>query len=127
MEEIITLDYGSGGEKTSELIHSILLPLFDNPALAPLGDGAILSGQEQLAFSTDSFVVTPWRFPGGDIGKLAVCGTVNDLCMTGAVPRYLSFSLILEEGFPVNALREIAASAAAQARQAGVRIVTGDT
>ena len=127
MEEIITLDYGSGGEKTSELIHSILLPLFDNPALAPLGDGAILSGQEQLAFSTDSFVVTPWRFPGGDIGKLAVCGTVNDLCMTGAVPRYLSFSLILEEGFLVNALREIAASAAAQARQAGVRIVTGDT
>ena len=78
-------------------------------------------------FSTDSFVVTPWRFPGGDIGKLAVCGTVNDLCMAGGEPKYLSFSLILEEGFPLDDLRAIVASAAAAAREAGVQIVTGDT
>ena len=74
MSERITLDYGSGGLKTAELIDSILLPAFDNPALASLADGALLKGNRQLVFSTDSFVVTPWRFPGGDIGKLSVCG-----------------------------------------------------
>ena len=95
MEDKITLDYGSGGLKTSELIESLLLPAFDNPALAQLGDGAVLEGSSSLVFSTDSFVVSPWKFPGGDIGKLSVCGTVNDLCMAGGIPKYLSLSFIL--------------------------------
>ena len=128
MQEIITLDYGSGGLKTAQLIDRILVPAFANTALCQLGDGAVLPPLEgPPVFSTDSFVVTPWRFPGGDIGKLAVCGTVNDLCMAGGVPRYLSFSLILEEGFALDDLRAVAASAAEAARQAGVQIVTGDT
>ena len=128
MQDIITLDYGSGGLKTAQLIDQILVPAFANTALSQLGDGAVLPALEgPPVFSTDSFVVTPWRFPGGDIGKLAVCGTVNDLCMAGGVPKYLSFSLILEEGFPLGDLRAIVASAAAAAREAGVQIVTGDT
>ena len=128
MGEIITLDYGSGGRKTAQLIEEVLLPAFANTALAPLGDGAVLPDLGgPPVFSTDSFVVSPWRFPGGDIGKLAVCGTVNDVCMAGGVPKYLSFSLILEEGFPLDDVKAIAASASRTARQAGVQIVTGDT
>lgn len=126
-EEMITLDYGSGGEKTSKLIETILLPAFANPALNDLGDGAVLPGGAELVFSTDSFVVSPWRFPGGDIGRLCVCGTVNDVCMAGGEPKYLSLSLILEEGFPIADLKDIVASIAAEAQKAGVRIVTGDT
>ena len=127
MEDIITLDYGSGGRKTAELIDSLLLPAFSNPALDCLGDGAVLDGSERLVFSTDSFVVSPWRFPGGDIGRLCVCGTVNDLCMAGGLPRYLSLSFILEEGFPVSDLKEIIHSIAREARETGVIIATGDT
>ena len=128
MQDIITLDYGSGGLKTAQLIEEILLPAFANTALNDLGDGAVLPALDgQPVFSTDSFVVSPWKFPGGDIGKLAVCGTVNDVCMAGGVPRYLSFSLILEEGFPLDDLRAIVTSAAETARGAGVQIVTGDT
>lgn len=127
MEEIVTLDYGSGGQKTSELIDSIVLPAFQNPALAALGDGAVLAGSDRLVFSSDSFVVSPWRFPGGNIGKLCVCGTVNDVCMAGGIPKYLSLSLILEEGFPLCDLREIIASAAEEARRTGVIVATGDT
>lgn len=128
MQDIITLDYGSGGLKTAQLIEEILLPAFANTALNDLGDGAVLPALDgPPVFSTDSFVVSPWKFPGGDIGKLAVCGTVNDVCMAGGVPRYLSFSLILEEGFLLDDLRAIVASAAETARQAGVQIVTGDT
>ena len=127
MDDIITLDYGSGGRKTSALIEEIILPAFGNSALNALGDGALIPGGEQLAFSTDSFVVTPLEFPGGDIGKLAVCGTVNDLAMCGAQPMYLSLSLIIEEGLPAETLRRIVLSAAAAAREAGVQIVTGDT
>ena len=127
MQDIITLDHGSGGLKTSQLIDEILVPAFANTALADLGDAAIVPGGGPLVFSTDSFVVTPWRFPGGDIGKLAVCGTVNDLCMAGGDPKYLSCALILEEGFPLDDLRAVAASMAAAAREAGVQIVTGDT
>ena len=128
MKEIVTLDHGSGGLRTSELIEQVLLPAYGNAALNELGDGAVLSDLGgRPVFSTDSFVVTPWKFPGGDIGKLAVCGTVNDVCMAGGVPKYLSFSLILEEGFPLEDLRTIVASAAATARQAGVQLVTGDT
>ena len=108
MQDIITLDYGSGGLKTAQLIDEILVPAFANTALSQLGDGAVLPALDgPPVFSTDSFVVSPWRFPGGDIGKLAVCGTVNDLCMAGSVPHYLSFSLILEEGFALDDLRAI--------------------
>ena len=126
-DDNITLDYGSGGVKTSELIESILLPAFDNQALARLGDGAVLDGNGKLVFSTDSFVVSPWRFPGGDIGRLSVCGTVNDLCMAGGLPRYLSVSFILEEGFPFSDFRSIVSSIAEEAKTAGVTVVTGDT
>lgn len=127
MDDRITLDYGSGGVKTSDLIESILLPAFDNQALAQLGDGAVLPGRPELVFSTDSFVVAPWRFPGGDIGKLSVCGTVNDICMAGGIPKYLSLSFILEEGFPFSDFRSIVSSIAKEAATAGVSIVTGDT
>ena len=126
-DDRITLDYGSGGLKTSELIESILLPAFDNTALSQLGDGAILGGSDKLVFSTDSFVVSPWRFPGGDIGKLSVCGTVNDLCMAGGIPKYLSLSFILEEGFSFSDFKSIVSSIADEAKKAGVSIVTGDT
>ena len=127
MDEIISLDYGSGGKKTARLIEKLILPRLDNPALRELGDGAIVSGGEKLVFSTDSFVVSPLFFPGGDIGKLSVCGTVNDLSMCGAEPKYLSCSFIIEEGFPFSQLERIVASMAAQCEKAGVQIVTGDT
>ncbi len=127
MDEIISLDYGSGGKKTARLIEKLILPRLDNPALRELGDGAIVSGGEKLVFSTDSFVVSPLFFPGGDIGKLSVCGTVNDLSMCGAEPKYLSCSFIIEEGFPFPELERIVASMAAQCEKAGVQIVTGDT
>lgn len=127
MDEKITLDYGSGGLKTSELIESILLPAFKNDALSRLGDGAVLSGNDKLVFSTDSFVVSPWRFPGGDIGKLSVCGTVNDVCMAGGIPKYLSLSFIIEEGFSFQDFRDIVSSVAEEACACGVSIVTGDT
>lgn len=131
MNDKITLDYGSGGLKTSELIENMLLPAFNSPELSVLGDGAVLSGPEdrgnKLVFSTDSFVVTPWKFPGGDIGKLAVCGTVNDLCMAGGIPRYLSLSFIIEEGFSFSELELIISSIAEETKKCGVSIVTGDT
>ena len=127
MDEIISLDYGSGGKKTSRLIEQTILPVLDNPYLGELGDGAILPGAEKLVFSTDSFVVDPIFFPGGDIGKLAVCGTVNDLAMCGAEPKYLSLALILEEGFPLRDLERVMASLGAAAEKAGVTVVTGDT
>lgn len=127
MEEIITLDYGSGGKKTARLIEQLLVPAFSNPALDSLGDGAIVGGCEQLAFSTDSFVVDPLFFPGGDIGKLAVCGTVNDLAVCGAEPRYLSCAFILEEGLALAELRRVVESMRDAAEHAGVQIVTGDT
>lgn len=127
MEEIITLDYGSGGQKTAELIENLLVPAFRNPALEDLGDGAVLKGSEKLVFSSDSFVVSPWRFPGGDIGRLCVCGTVNDVCMAGGLPKYLSLSFILEEGLLLSDLKEIISSIAEEAKKTGVIIATGDT
>ena len=127
MDEIITLDYGSGGKKTARLIEQLLVPAFSNPALEALGDGAFVEGASKLAFSTDSFVVDPLFFPGGDIGKLSVCGTVNDLAVCGAEPKYLSLSFILEEGLKMEELKQIVASIQAQAEKAGVQIVTGDT
>lgn len=127
MDEIITLDYGSGGKKTSRLIENIIVPAFSNPALNALSDGAIISGAGEIAFSTDSFVVDPIFFPGGDIGKLSVCGTVNDLAMCGAEPKYLSCAFIIEEGLESEELKKIVASIRDAARSAGVQIVTGDT
>ncbi|MBR5543314.1 MAG: hydrogenase expression/formation protein HypE [Oscillospiraceae bacterium] len=127
MDEIITLDYGSGGKKTSELIDGIIVSALSNDALSELSDGAVVNGAEKLVFSTDSFVVSPYIFPGGDIGKLAVCGTVNDVAMSGGVPKYLSLSFIIEEGFPTAALRRIVASISETAKKAGVLVVTGDT
>lgn len=127
MDEIITLDYGSGGKKTSRLIEKLLLPAFSNPSLEALGDGAVIDGSEKLVFSTDSFVVSPLFFPGGDIGKLAVCGTVNDVAVCGGVPKYLSCALVIEEGFEQEKLERIVDSMAKAAKAAGVEIVTGDT
>ncbi len=127
MDEIITLDYGSGGKKTSRLIEKMIVPALDNPALAALGDGAVVDGAERLAFSTDSFVVDPIFFPGGDIGKLSVCGTVNDLLMCGAEPKYLSCSFIIEEGLAVSDLEKIVDSIRRECEKCSVQIVTGDT
>jgi hydrogenase expression/formation protein HypE len=116
-----------------QLIETVLLPAFDNPLLASLEDQARISLIElaslgnRLAFTTDTYVVSPIEFPGGDIGKLAVCGTVNDLAVAGAQPLYLSCGLVLEEGFEIDALASVAQSMARAARQAGVAIVTGDT
>jgi hydrogenase expression/formation protein HypE len=127
-EERITLSHGSGGKATQTLIEAVFLEAFSNPLLAPLEDGAVLAvNGGRLAFTTDSYVVSPLFFPGGDIGDLAVNGTVNDLAVSGARPLWLSAGFILEEGFPVADLERIVASMAAAAERAGVQIVTGDT
>jgi hydrogenase expression/formation protein HypE len=127
-DEKILLAHGSGGKLSHDLMKQIFLPQFSNPFLDPLDDGAKITNQQGLiAFTTDSYVVNPIFFPGGDIGKLAVCGTVNDLSMIGARPAYLSLSLIIEEGFPIDLLKQIASSIHDTADQAGVSIVTGDT
>jgi hydrogenase expression/formation protein HypE len=129
----IVMGHGSGGKMMSDLIKHLFLPQFDNALLEQLGDSAVLEvaadGQEpaRLAFSTDSFVVSPLVFPGGDIGELAVNGTVNDLAMSGARPLFLSAGFILEEGLPMETLGQIAASLASACRAAGVQLVTGDT
>lgn len=127
-EDKILLAHGSGGKLSHDLIKQIFLPRFSNPFLEPLDDSAKITNQHgSIAFTTDSYVVNPIFFPGGDIGKLAVCGTVNDLSMIGAVPSYLSLSLILEEGFSIDLLKQIVSSISEVAEQAGVNIVTGDT
>ncbi|MBQ8935108.1 MAG: hydrogenase expression/formation protein HypE [Oscillospiraceae bacterium] len=126
-QDIITLDYGSGGRKTAQLIDELLLPAFQSDTLNALGDGAVLDLNGPLVFSTDSFVVSPRFFPGGDIGTLSVCGTVNDLAMCGGIPRYLSLSFLIEEGLAVEELKRIISSIARTAKAAGVEIVTGDT
>ncbi|MFY9805677.1 MAG: hydrogenase expression/formation protein HypE [Pseudonocardiaceae bacterium] len=127
-EKLITLAHGAGGKATQSLIEAIFLDAFRNPLLEPLEDAATLTaGGVQLAFTTDSYVVSPLFFPGGNIGDLAVNGTVNDLAVSGARPAHLSAGFILEEGFPVEDLRRIVASMAAAATAAGVSIVTGDT
>lgn len=129
--EEILLGHGSGGKLTAELIERILLPAFRNPALESLDDQAILPIPQvpgsRLAFTTDSYVVTPLFFPGGDIGELAVYGTVNDLAMGGARPLYLSLAFILEEGLPLADLRRVVDSVRRAAERCGVSIVTGDT
>src|SRR5215475_2280640 len=124
----IVMGHGSGGRLSAQLVREMFLPAFDNPLLRKLDDQAVLEvGGARLAFTTDSFVVTPLFFPGGDIGELAVNGTVNDLAMSGAVPLALSAAFILEEGFAIEELSRIVASMSQAARNAGVSIVTGDT
>jgi hydrogenase expression/formation protein HypE len=124
----ILLGHGSGGKLSAELLRDVFLPVFRSPVLGRLDDQATLSvGADRLAFTTDSFVVKPLFFPGGDIGSLAVHGTINDLAMGGAEPLYLSAAFIIEEGFAISELARIAASMGAAAEAAGVEIVTGDT
>lgn len=125
----ILIGHGSGGRLTSKLVEELILPAFRNPALEPLDDQALLALPEAgtLAFTTDSYVVSPYFFPGGDIGSLAVHGTVNDLAMGGARPLALSLSLILEEGLPLDDLRRVIESARDAAAAVGVPVVTGDT
>ncbi|MCD6508609.1 hydrogenase expression/formation protein HypE [Candidatus Poribacteria bacterium] len=124
----VLLGHGSGGRLTHELIGDLILKKLQNPILQRLEDSAIFSFNGiRLAFTTDSYVVKPIFFPGGDIGKLAVCGTINDLAVSGAVPRYISCGLILEEGFSIGDLEGILDSMAKVAAEAGVEVVTGDT
>ena len=129
----ITMAHGGGGRAMRELIEKLVVPAFANPLLAPLEDQARIALKglreigDRLAFTTDSYVVSPLFFPGGDIGKLAICGTVNDLAMGGAVPLFLSCGLIIEEGLPTADLERVLASMSALARQTGVHVVTGDT
>lgn len=130
MDETVLLGHGSGGTMMKRIIDQVFYEAYGSDELLEGNDAANLplpQDGQRLAYSTDSFVVTPQFFPGGDIGRLAVCGTVNDVATSGAVPQYLSCGFILEEGFPVADLRRICASMAEAAREAGVRIVTGDT
>jgi hydrogenase expression/formation protein HypE len=124
----ILLGHGSGGKLSAELVRDIFLPAFYNPALAKLDDQAIVNvNGSRIALTTDSFVVKPLFFPGGDIGSLAVHGTINDLAMGGAQPLFLTAAFILEEGFPMESLRRVVSSLRRAAEQAGVSVVTGDT
>ncbi len=128
-DEVVTLAHGAGGKASAALVDAVFLEAFRNNALEPLGDGAVLSlpSGERLAFSTDSYVVKPRRFPGGSIGSLAVHGTVNDLAVSGARPCWLSAAFVVEEGLPVAELSALVADMAEAAAHAGVAIVTGDT
>jgi hydrogenase expression/formation protein HypE len=127
-EDKILLAHGSGGKLSHDLIKDFFLPRFLNPSLEPLDDSAKITNRRgPIAFTTDSYVVNPIIFPGGDIGRLAVCGTVNDLSMVGAIPSYLSLSFIMEEGFSIELLKQIVTSIHEAAEQTGVNIVTGDT
>jgi len=127
MSNTILLAHGSGGKMSHDLVQNDFLPILSNPILNKLDDSAVFEFSGHLAFTTDSYVVSPIFFPGGDIGKLAVCGTVNDLAMSGARPLYLSLSVIVEEGFSLDELETILRSVKAAAEQAGVSIITGDT
>lgn len=127
MEEKVMLVHGGGGKQTSELIHEVFAKRFRNLYLTE-DDAAILPPPaSNIAFTTDGFIVSPWKFPGGNIGKLSICGTVNDISCMGARPKYLSCAFVIEEGFPVKDLEEIADAMALTAREAGVSIVAGDT
>ena len=128
MESNILLGHGSGGRSSHNLIKDLFIKYFNNPVLKQQTDSALLNiSSPYIAFTTDSFVVDPLFFPGGDIGKLAVCGTVNDLAVSGAIPKYLSASFIIEEGFLIKELEVIVSSMAEEAKTAGILIVTGDT
>jgi len=126
MNDLISLNQGSGGKLTHELISNVFVKRFGMNE--PLTDSAILKDSGKIvAFTTDSYVEDPLFFPGGNIGKLAICGTINDLSVSGACPKYISASFIIEEGFPLNDLIKIVESMAEEAVKAGVKIVTGDT
>ncbi len=127
MEDKILLAHGSGGRLSHDLIRKTLLKRISNPILNKLDDSAVFEMGGRIAFTTDSYVVSPIFFPGGDIGRLAVCGTVNDLSMSGASPLYISLSLILEEGFPVKDLETVLHSVQAACDESGTCVVTGDT
>ena len=127
MQDKILLAHGSGGRMGHDLVEKSFLRALNNPLLAKLDDSAVFHLSGRLAFTTDSYVVSPIFFPGGDIGKLAIYGTVNDLTMSGAKPLYLSLSFIIEEGLPQNELGQIVDSVHYAAEEAGVTIVTGDT
>jgi hydrogenase expression/formation protein HypE len=127
MNDSVLLAHGSGGRLSHDLIERILLHPLYNPLLAKLDDSAVFDLNGRLAFTTDSFVISPIFFPGGDIGKLSVCGTVNDLAMSGARPLYLSLALIIEEGLRLNELEKVINSVKAAADESGVKIITGDT
>ncbi len=126
-EKKVTMAHGAGGSQTNQLIHDIFKKYFDNPDLT--GDDAAVLAMDKgrIAVSTDGFIVSPAEFPGGDIGKLSICGTVNDLACMGATPRYLTCAFVIEEGFSMDRLDRIVASMGRTAREAGVRIVAGDT
>ena len=127
MEDRILLAHGSGGKLSHDLVEENFVPLFNNSILRKLDDSAVFELSGRLAFTTDSYVVNPIFFPGGDIGRLAVCGTVNDLAMSGAVPKYLSISLIIEEGLSMSELQRVVASIRDAALEADVQVVAGDT
>jgi hydrogenase expression/formation protein HypE len=129
LDDVVTLAHGAGGKSSAALVDAVFLEAFRNDELEQLGDAASLrtASGERLAFSTDSFVVSPRRFPGGSIGHVAVHGTVNDLAVSGAHPQWLSAAFVIEEGFPIAELREIVADMSEAAAAAGVQIVAGDT
>ena len=127
MGDRILLSHGSGGKLSHDLVAKSFVKALANPLLNTLDDSAVFELSGRLAFTTDSYVVSPIFFPGGDIGKLAVCGTINDLSMSGAVPLYLSLSFIIEEGLTLGELKKVVGSIKAAAEEAGVKIVTGDT
>ena len=127
MSKTVTLAHGAGGKQTSELIHEVFEAHFSNPLFTP-DDAAVIEIEAgKIAMSTDGFIVSPFEFPGGNVGKLSICGTVNDLSCMGAKPMYLTCAFVIEEGFPMDKLEEIAASMEKTADEAGVRIVAGDT
>ena len=125
--DYVTLAHGGGGKQTAELIEKVFSAHFSNPEFTADDAAGLDVGTGNIAVSTDGFIVSPYRFPGGDIGKLSICGTVNDLACMGAKPLYLTCAFVLEEGFPLSELEMIAASMAKTAAEAGVRIVAGDT
>lgn len=126
-EKTVQLSHGGGGKEMNRLIKSIFFKAFNNPILASEEDAALLHFEGQAAFTTDSFTVSPLFFAGGNIGKLAIAGTVNDLAMMGAEPQYLSCSFIIEEGFAIKDLKAIVGSMAEELHKSGTRIVCGDT
>ena len=126
-EKKVTLAHGAGGRQTSELIHSVFQKHFANPYFTADDAATLTLPGSKIAMTTDGFIVSPYRFPGGNIGKLSICGTVNDLACMGARPLYLTCGFVIEEGYPLDQLREIAEAMAKTAAEAGVTLVAGDT